>query len=62
MSVIQIEELEAGSDELEATDVEAFLKWMEEVRSSVPPEVWEELPTDLAENFDHYAYGTKRSA
>jgi hypothetical protein len=35
---------------------------IEEENRSIPPEVWDALPTDLAEQHDHYIYGTpKRS-
>lgn len=35
---------------------------IEEENRSIPPEVWDDLPTDLAEQHDHYIYGTpKRS-
>jgi hypothetical protein len=28
--------------------------------ASLPPEDWERVPTDLAENLDHYLYGSCR--
>lgn len=35
---------------------------IEEENRSIPPEVWDALPPDLAEQHDHYIYGTpKRS-
>lgn len=59
MSVIQIDELIARREEPVPTDMEAFLAWMQELSDSVPLEEWAKLPTDLAENFDDYAYGGK---
>ena len=31
-----------------------------ELRESVPPETWDDLPTDLAKNKKHYLYGHPR--
>ncbi len=33
---------------------------IEEENRSIPPEVWDALPTDLAEQHDHYIYGTPK--
>jgi Arc/MetJ-type ribon-helix-helix transcriptional regulator len=33
---------------------------VEEENKSIPPEVWDALPTDLAEQHDHYIYGTPK--
>ncbi len=33
---------------------------IEEENQSIPPEVWDALPTDLAEHHDHYIYGTPK--
>ncbi len=33
---------------------------IEEENRSIPPEVWETLPTDLSEQHDHYIYGTPK--
>ena len=32
----------------------------QEISASVPDEVWDTLPTDLAEQHDHYIYGTPK--
>jgi hypothetical protein len=32
----------------------------QELSASVPDEVWDALPTDLAEQHDHYIYGTPK--
>ena len=29
----------------------------EELRKSMPPDAWDDVPTDLAENYKHYLYG-----
>jgi Arc/MetJ-type ribon-helix-helix transcriptional regulator len=31
-----------------------------EATADIPDEVWDQLPTDLAEQHDHYIYGTPR--
>jgi Arc/MetJ-type ribon-helix-helix transcriptional regulator len=33
---------------------------IEEENRSIPPEVWDDLPTDLAAQHDHYIYGTPK--
>lgn len=33
---------------------------IEEENRSIPPEVWDALPADLAEQHDHYIYGTPK--
>jgi len=33
---------------------------IEEENHSIPPEVWNALPTDLSEQHDHYIYGTPK--
>ena|SRR5947209_2106773 len=46
----------------EATAQEHKPIWeiIEEENRSIPPEVWDALPTDLAEQHDHYIYGTPK--
>jgi prevent-host-death family protein len=36
---------------------EALLTMLETIWQNVPEEEWEKLPTDLAEQHDHYVYG-----
>ncbi len=31
-----------------------------ELGESLPPEVWDAVPTDLSANLDHYLYGKQR--
>jgi Arc/MetJ-type ribon-helix-helix transcriptional regulator len=33
---------------------------IEEENRSIPPEIWDDLPTDLDEQHDHYIYGTPK--
>ncbi len=33
---------------------------IDEENRSIPPEVWDDLPTDLAAQHDHYLYGTPK--
>ena len=33
---------------------------IEQENSSIPPEVWDTLPTDLSAQHDHYIYGTPK--
>lgn len=33
---------------------------MAELDASIPPEEWDRVPTDLAQNLDPYLYGAKK--
>ena len=36
---------------------ESILDMFERLRESVPPEAWDNLPTDMVKNKKHYLYG-----
>ena len=36
---------------------ESILEMFERLRNSVPPDTWDEMPTDGAKNYRHYLYG-----
>ena len=36
---------------------ESILEMFDRLRKSVPPDTWDELPTDLVKNKKHYLYG-----
>ena len=36
---------------------ESILDMFERLRESVPPEAWNNMPTDGAKNYKHYLYG-----
>jgi hypothetical protein len=38
----------------------SILEIVSTATKEVPDSVWERLPTDLAQNVDHYLYGTKK--
>lgn len=38
----------------------SLLELFDEIWAGVPEEEWERLPTDLAEQHDHYIYGTRK--
>ena len=40
--------------------LESIVQMFERLRESVPPETWDDLPTDLAKNKKHYLYGHPR--
>jgi len=42
------------------TDSRPIWEVIAERAATIPPEEWEKLPTDLAENHDHYLYGTPK--
>lgn len=42
------------------TDSRPIWEVIAERAAAIPPEEWEKLPTDLAENHDHYLYGTPK--
>ena len=41
---------------------EAILEMFERLRKSVPPDTWDDLPTDLVKNKKHYLYGHPKEA
>jgi len=40
-----------------ANGEETILEMFERLRNSVPPDTWDDLPTDLVKNKKHYLYG-----
>lgn len=52
----------AYADELAQpkTDGQTLWDMIQECTKDVPPEAWEEVPTDGALNHDHYLYGTPK--
>jgi hypothetical protein len=50
---VRKEEL-AQLGEARPTDVQGFLDWLEHLMADVPPEAWEDVPADLAQNHEHY--------
>ncbi len=50
-------------ESIEATEEpkrQSLLDKLEVISKRVPDEVWEQLPTDGAENIDHYLYGAPK--
>ena len=47
-------------EERPATAHKPIWEVIEEENRSIPPEVWDTLPTDLSEQHDHYIYGTPK--
>jgi len=47
-------------EEPPATAHKPIWEVIEEENRSIPPEVWDSLPTDLSEQHDHYIYGTPK--
>ena len=41
----------------QANGKESVLEMFERLRESVPPDTWDNLPTDLVKNKKHYLYG-----
>ena len=40
-----------------AEGAESILDMFERLRKSVPPQAWDNMPTDGAKNYRHYLYG-----
>ncbi len=49
-----------AGEEPPATAHKPIWEVIEEENRSIPPEVWDSLPTDLSEQHDHYIYGTPK--
>ena len=43
-----------------ASDTRPIWKKIAEIVADIPPEEFDKLPTDLAENHDHYLYGARK--
>lgn len=41
----------------QANGKESILEMFERLRNSVPPDAWDNMPTDLVKNKKHYLYG-----
>ena len=39
----------------------SIMERMAEIDAQIPPEEYEKVPTDLAQNLDHYLYGAKKT-
>jgi Arc/MetJ-type ribon-helix-helix transcriptional regulator len=50
----------AGAQQPPAETSKPVWEEIQELTADVPDEVWDALPTDLAEQHDHYIYGTPR--
>lgn len=65
MQVLPIEKQQKILDFVESIEQpkkQTLLNKLEAISKSVPDEVWEKLPTDGAENIDHYLYGAPKKA
>ena len=58
----QLKQAEASQPATDGATQENKPVWEEilELTADVPPEEWDKLPSDLAEQHDHYLYGTPR--
>lgn len=45
---------------IEFPDLPGCISEAESVARTVPDEAWDALPTDLAANYKHYLYGTRK--
>lgn len=51
-------EVTVSIDEAPAAEPhESLLEMFDRLRRSVPPDIWDDVPTDLAQNKKHYLYG-----
>ena len=49
-------------EEIDEPKKQSLLDKLEAIRKRVPDEEWAKLPTDGAENIDHYLYGAPKKA
>lgn len=56
----QSHQLPAANQERAGEAQKPIWELIEEDNRTIPPEVWDALPTDLAEQHDHYLYGTPK--
>jgi predicted XRE-type DNA-binding protein len=53
--------VEPGEHSDDENPLLSIIKYMEELNAKIPPAEFDRLPTDLAQNLDHYLYGAKKS-
>ncbi len=41
---------------------ESLLNWVDSLTTQVPETAWQQVPTDLAQNLDHYLYGSPKES
>ena len=46
-----------GASERERTGLGGILDAVKELHETIPPDAWDVLPTDGAQNYKHYLYG-----
>ena len=51
-----------ASEETPAEGKESIPEMFERLRNSVPPDTWDNMPTDGAKNYKHYLYGHPKEA
>jgi Arc/MetJ-type ribon-helix-helix transcriptional regulator len=53
---------EVNPDPEKAKKVTDLVKLFESIAAEVPDSVWETVPRDLAQNHEHYLYGSKKQS
>ncbi len=41
---------------------DSLLNWVDRLTTQVPEAAWQQVPTDLAQNLDHYLYGSPKES
>lgn len=45
-----------------AIEDDSLLSWVDTLTSQIPDSDWQQLPNDLAQNLDHYLYGSPKES
>jgi antitoxin ParD1/3/4 len=59
-SLLSSEEVEPAQEK--AGKVSDIIELLEPIWAEIPDSVWETVPRDLAQNHEHYLYGSKKQA
>ncbi len=54
--------LEPENGQMVAPNTASLIQMFEELRGSVSDDGWDNLPTDLSKNIDHYLYGAPKES
>jgi len=57
----RLDERDNGGSMHSPRNLGELVKLVESITAEIPDSVWENVPTDLSQNIDHYLYGTKKA-
>jgi hypothetical protein len=56
----QTRKIKDASKKPASNDSSRPFAWIDELNAKMPPEAWDDFPTDSSTNLDHYLYGAPK--